>query len=120
MEQEINQKFDELLTAVKQGFDEVSDRFDEVYTRFDKVDVRLDTIEGRLDNLEHDMKVVKCTMVTKDFLTEKQANFAAEVGRRMRLMDEREKLFSKKLLEYLKESKVLAPERVAELEDMLA
>jgi hypothetical protein len=58
-------------------------------------------------------------MLTKEFFTEKQADFSADVGRRIRLMDERDKLFSKKLVQFLKESKVLAPERVEELEGML-
>ncbi len=67
------------------------------------------------------MRAVKSTMVTKDFVTDKNADLAAEIGSKINRRHQEQRLFNKKHVEFLKRDKgVITPDHVAELEEMLA
>lgn len=104
----IDQKLDEILTTVKDGFDDVCGRVDKV--------------EGRLDKVEGDIKEMKTTMTTlatKDFVSEKLADLGAEIGKRINNANLEQRTFAKKLIEFLKMDGALKKEHVEELEEML-
>lgn len=147
MEKELEQKFDKIdhrFDQMEEKFDKVDQRFEKMEEKFDKVDQRfekmdqkfedllitvkegfdgvsgrLDKVEGRLDNVEGELVTIKSTMATKNFVTEKLADLGAEIGKRINRSNEEQKLFSKKLVEFLKTDGVLKQEHVEELENML-
>lgn len=106
MEKDVAKKFDLLLSSVKEGFDELSEGLGEV-----KDDVK---------DLKADMKVVKSTMPTKDFVSEKNADLGAEIGKRINRANEEQRLFARTLVKYLREDKSLKLEHLHHLEEMLA
>lgn len=108
----IDRKFDELLLTIKDGFDDISGRLD-------KVESRLDKAEENVFELKNDMKIVKSTMVTKDFVSEKNADLGVEIGRRINSYYIQQKTFAKKLVEFLQVDGALKQEHVKELEEML-
>lgn len=99
-------RFDELLVAVKEGFDGASDELREV-----KEDVKV---------LKEDVRIIKSTAVTKDYLDDKLTDLGAEIGRRIHMAAQRDKAFHLKMIEFLKKNKALSPEHAEELEEMLA
>ena len=116
---------------IKQQFDKMDERFDKIDRRFEKTDQKFeellltvkdgfDEVSGRLDNVEQDVKVIKSTMATKEFVTEKLADLGAEIGKRINRSNDENRLFAKRLVEFLKKDNgVLKKEHVAELEEML-
>jgi len=109
----IDKNFDDVLQAVKVGFDEVYGRFDDVYDKFDGV-------YDRLDKVESDIKVIKGTMPTKEYIDDKLADLGAEIGRRINRAYEEQRLFAVKLVEFLKADRALKKDHVEQLEEMLA
>lgn len=74
----LDERFGELLTAVKSGFDAHDARFDEIDRRFDAVDARLAAIESdlahlksRMSAVEQELIVLSASMVTKQYLDAK-------------------------------------------------
>ena len=121
MEKDIEQKFDELLITIKKGFDGVSDEF--IAVKKDIKNLKTDVRDLKTDvrDLKQDMRAVKSTMVTKDFVTDKNADLAAEIGSKINRRHQEQRLFNKKHVEFLKRDKgVITPDHVAELEEMLA
>lgn len=113
MEKDVAKKFDLLLFTVKEGFDELSEGLGEV-----KDDVRV--LKDDVKDLKSDMKVVKSTMPTKDFVSEKNADLGAEIGKRINRANEEQRLFARTLVKYLREDKSLKLEHLHHLEEMLA
>lgn len=121
MDQEIKQQFDELLTAVKDGFDGVSEEFKEVKGDINVMKGDIKSLKSDVKDLKDDMKIVKSTMVTKDFVSEKNADLGAEIGKRINSSRQEQFLVIKKLLEFLKvDNGVIKKEHVEELEQMIA
>jgi len=88
----IRGEIDDLVMAVKSGFDGVD-------KRFDKVDVRIDKIDKRLIHTE-------AMMVTKDYLDDKLADLKGDVIAIITGDRGRDKLFKTKLLEIIKRNKL--------------
>lgn len=120
MDQDIHQKFDELLITVKEGFDDVTERFNKVDGRLDRVEGRLDKVEQNIQEVKQDIRSIKSTSITKDYLDDKLADLGAEIGKRINAVMEKEKAFHKKLIEILRRHNVVAPEEIKELEEMTA
>ncbi len=106
MDKELEQKFEDLLLTVKDGFDDVCGR--------------LDRVEENIKEVKKDVGILNTTIVTKSYLDDKMADLGSEIGKRINRAYQEQKLFSKKLLEFLKVDGVLKQEHVAELEEMLA
>ena len=102
----IDQRFEDLLLTVKDGFDDVSGR--------------LDKVEESVKEVKKDVGILNTTVVTKSYLDDKIADLGSEIGKRINRAYQEQKLFSKKLIEFLKVDGVLKQEHVAELEEMLA
>lgn len=111
--EKIDQKFDDVLQAVKSGFDDV-------YERLGTVSQSVDTVSGRLGAVEKEVKIIKGTMPTKEYIDDKLADLGAEIGRRINRAHEEQRLFAIKLVEFLKTDRVLKKDHVEQLEEMLA
>jgi len=96
----------EILDAVRQGFNDVDKRFDGVDKRFDGVDKRFDGVDKRFDGIEKRLTKVEATMVTKDYLDDKLADLKGDLTVLMRKEDTK----LKALIEILKARKVITPE----------
>lgn len=116
MDQETKQQFDQLNEKMDERFKRVDEKFEEMLLT---VKEGFDEVTGRLDTVEGDIKILKSTSVTKDYLDDKLADLGAEIGRRIQLISQREKSFHLKMIELLKKSNALSPEHAAELEEML-
>lgn len=97
--EKIDQKFEDLLLSVKDGFDNVC---------------------NRLDKVEDDVKIIKNTMVTKNYLHDKLADLGAEIGMRINAKEEKHKQFHTRIIEIIKRNKLAAPSELSELESMIA
>jgi predicted nucleic acid-binding Zn-ribbon protein len=93
----------EILDAVRQGFNDVDKRFDGVDKRFDGVDKRFDGVDKRFDGIEKRLTKVEATMVTKDYLDDKLGDLKGDMTILMRKEDTK----LKALIEILKIRKVI-------------
>jgi len=80
----------EILLTIKEFADNVYQRFDDIDRRFVEVDQRFDALDGRVTHIE-------MSMVTKDYLDDKLADFRSESRR-----------FNYQLLSTLESKKVIS------------
>ena len=90
MESRMTGQFDALATSVKEGFDEASEERNEM-----KHDIK---------ELKQEVKIIKSTAVTKEYLDDKLSDLGAEIGKRINASHERQKEFNKKLIFILRNS----------------
>ena len=102
----IDNKFDDVLQAVKVGFDDVYQK--------------IDTVSQRLGVVEKEVKIIRGVMPTKEYIDDKLADLGAEIGKRINRAYEEQRLFSIKLVEFLKTDRALKKDHVEQLEEMLA
>lgn len=105
MESRTSEQFETLATSVKDGFDEAFEGQNK--------------INAKIDTLQQDVSILKSTTVTKDYLDDKNADLGAEIGKRINKAKEKDLKFNKKLISFLKEEKIRAPNKISELENML-
>lgn len=60
-------------------FDALETRMDRVEGRLDGIDVRLDGIDGQMSGVNGRLDRIESTMVTKDFLEDRLADFKSEL-----------------------------------------
>ncbi|MBU2541990.1 hypothetical protein KJ785_00320, partial [Patescibacteria group bacterium] len=77
-------------------------------------------VKEDMKGVKKDVGILKTTMITKDYLDDRMADLGAEIGKRINRALQEQKLFSKKLIEFLKVDGVLKSEHINELEEMLA
>ncbi|MFA4830879.1 MAG: hypothetical protein WC862_02475 [Patescibacteria group bacterium] len=99
---------DDVLLAVKDGFDGVSEELNEV-----KADVS--TLKADVSSMKNTIN----TLPTKSYLDDKNADLAAEIGRRIERSIQREKQFHLKILDLLGRYNIGRPEEIKELEAMV-
>lgn len=114
---------DELARITKAGFDGLTERFEgrfnSVEGRFNSVDKRFDGIEGRLSKVENDVGYLRTHMVDKYYLSDKLADLAVEIYKRLDKKLIKEKEFKKKITEIIKRNKLATPRELAYLEGLI-
>jgi len=104
---------EEILETMNEFATTVDQRFDKVDQRFDKVDQRLDGVEGEISKVKGEVGGMKTTMVTKDYLDDKFADFRGDMVVLMRKEDTK----LNKLVNVLNQRKVITDK---DKEDILA
>ena len=93
----------DILEAINNFSFDNDKRFNKMDERFDKMDDRFNKMDDRLDKVENDLKIVKSTMVTKDYLDEKLGDLRGDLSVLIRKEDNK----VKELVNILVKKKVL-------------
>ncbi|MDP2693029.1 MAG: hypothetical protein Q8O88_05315 [bacterium] len=94
-------------------------RFNKIDERFDKVDERFDKVDKRFDKVENNIKIIKSTMVTKDYLDEKLGDLRGDLTVLIRKEDNKVKelvniLVKKKVMSKTEQEKLFKMEPFAQ------
>jgi methyl-accepting chemotaxis protein len=110
IEENTDEKIENLARITKRGFEEVDKRFEEVNKRFEEVDKRFEEVDKRFEILEEKVDNLEATITTqlpdKEFLTDKLGELAVELTIRMREDRDRVKRFSLLISTILRRSKL--------------
>lgn len=108
---------EDLAIMTKRGFDGMGERFDRLEGRMDKLEGRMDNLENRVGSLE---ATLKTQYPDKNFLSDKLADLAAEIGARIERKKDLDRKFKEKVLEILKRHSLAEKDEILFLEKLLS
>lgn len=100
---------DDLAVMIKKGFDHIDGRFEKIDDRFEKIESKVDNLEATLKNQYPD----------KNYLSDKLADLAVEIGTRIERKKKDDERFKRKVIEILKRNSLAEKEEILFLEKLI-
>ncbi len=112
----ITKALEPMMIASQKEFTKIDERFTKIDERFTKIDERFERLEGKVDNLD---ATLKNQYPDKNYLNDKLADLAAEIGARIDRKKEQDQKFKEKVIEILKRNSLVKEEEVLFLKNLI-